>query len=222
MKNPLSAEVMAKRIAREFPDGSFVNLGIGLPTLASSFVPEGRSVVFQSENGLLGYGPLASPGEEDPELVNAGGQFVTLLPGASIFNQAEAFAMIRGGHIDIGVLGALEVSEEGDLASWFVPDRGVGRIGGAMDVAVGVKKLIIAMRHTTKDGKPKIVNKCTYPLTAKKVVKVVVTDLAVMEVTEDGLLLKEVAPGFSTEDIQAVTEPKLRLSNDLKEIDILC
>ena len=221
MKNPLSTEAMAKRIAREFPDGSFVNLGIGLPTLASSFVPEGKSVVFQSENGLLGYGPLASPGEEDPELVNAGGQFVTLLPGASIFNQAEAFAMIKGGHIDIGVLGALEVSEEGDLANWFVPDRGVGRIGGAMDVAVGVKKLIIAMRHTTKDGKPKIVNKCTYPLTAKKVVKVVVTDLAVIEVTEDGLLLKEVAPGFTTEDIQAVTEPKLRLSNDLKEIDIL-
>ena len=151
MKNPLSTEAMAKRIAREFPDGSFVNLGIGLPTLASSFVPEGKSVVFQSENGLLGYGPLASPGEEDPELVNAGGQFVTLLPGASIFNQAEAFAMIKGGHIDIGVLGALEVSEEGDLANWFVPDRGVGRIGGAMDVAVGVKKLIVAMRHTTKD-----------------------------------------------------------------------
>jgi len=221
MKNPLSAEVMAKRIAREFPDGSFVNLGIGLPTLASSFVPEGSSVVFQSENGLLGYGPLASPGEEDPELINAGGQFVTLLPGASISNQAEAFAMIRGGHIDIGVLGALEVSEEGDLANWFVPDRGVGRIGGAMDVAVGVKKLIVAMRHTTKDGKPKIVNKCTYPLTAKKVVKMVVTDLAVIEVTEDGLLLKEVAPGFTAEDIQAVTEPKLRLSNDLKEIDIL-
>ena len=219
MKNPLSTEAMAKRIAREFPDGSFVNLGIGLPTLASSFVPEGKSVVFQSENGLLGYGPLASPGEEDPELVNAGGQFVTLLPGASIFNQAEAFAMIKGGHIDIGVLGALEVSEEGDLANWFVPDRGVGRIGGAMDVAVGVKKLIIAMRHTTKDGKPKIVNKCTYPLTAKKVVKVVVTDLAVIEVTEDGMLLKEVAPGFTAEDIQAVTEPKLRLSNDLKEID---
>ena len=215
MKNPLSTEAMAKRIAREFPDGSFVNLGIGLPTLASSFVPEGKSVVFQSENGLLGYGPLASPGEEDPELVNAGGQFVTLLP----FNQAEAFAMIKGGHIDIGVLGALEVSEEGDLANWFVPDRGVGRIGGAMDVAVGVKKLIIAMRHTTKDGKPKIVNKCTYPLTAKKVVKVVVTDLAVIEVTEDGMLLKEVAPGFTAEDIQAVTEPKLRLSNDLKEID---
>jgi len=220
MKTPLSKESIAKRIAREFPDGSYVNLGIGLPTLASSYVPEGRTVIFQSENGLLGYGPLAAAGEEDPELVNAGGQFVTLLPGASIFNQADAFTMIGGGHIDIGVLGALEVSEEGDLANWFVPARGIGRIGGAMDVAVGVKKLMITMKHTTKDGKPKIVNKCSYPITARKVVKMIFTDVAVIEVNEEGLLLKEIAPGFTAEDIQAVTEPKLKLSADLKEIDV--
>lgn len=220
MKASLSQEAMARRIAQEFPDGSFVNLGIGLPTLASNFIPEGRTVTFQTENGILGCGPLAPEGQEDPELVNSGGQFVTLLSGASIFNQAEAFVMIRGGHIDIGVLGALEVSEKGDLANWFVPRRGVGRIGGAMDVAIGVKKLIVAMTHTTKDGKPKIVKKCTYPLTAKKVVDMIVTDLAVIEVAEDGLLLKEVAPGFTAEEIQAVTEPKLKLSGVLKEIEV--
>jgi len=219
MKTPLSKEAIAKRIASEFPDGSFVNLGIGIPTLASSFVPEGRTVTFQSENGILGYGPLASLGDEDPELVNAGGQFVTLLPGASIFNQADAFTMIGGGHIDIGVMGALEVSEEGDLANWFVPSRGIGRIGGAMDVAVGVKKLMIAMQHTTRDGTAKIVTKCAYPITARKVVKMIFTDLAVIEVNEDGLLLKEIAPGFTAEDIQEVTGPKLILSATLKEID---
>ena len=220
MKTPLSPEAIAKRVAKEFSDGSFVNLGIGLPTLASNFVPEGRTVVFHSENGILGYGPIAPKGKEDPELVNAGGQFVTLLPGASIFDQAESFAMIRGRHIGIGVMGALEVSEEGDLANWFVPERGVGRIGGAMDVAIGVEKLIIAMRHTTNDGKPKIMKKCTYPLTGKRVVNMIVTDLAVIEVIESGLLLKEVAPGFTAEEIQMVTEPKLQWSEDLKEIEM--
>ncbi|GAI18052.1 unnamed protein product, partial [marine sediment metagenome] len=147
-KIPLSSEAMAKRVAEELPDGSFVNLGIGLPTLVSNFVPEGRTVIFQTENGILGCGPIALEGKEDPYLVNAGGQFVTLLPYASIFNQAEAFVMIRGGHIDVSVLGALEVSEEGDLANWFVPARGVGRISGAMDLATGVKKVIITMKHT--------------------------------------------------------------------------
>jgi 3-oxoacid CoA-transferase B subunit len=220
MKAGLSEEAIAKRIAKEFPDGCVVNLGIGLPTLATNFIPEGRTVMCQTENGILRCGPLAPKGEEDPELVNAGGQFVTLLPGASISDQAEAFIMIRGGHIDIGVLGALQVSEEGDLANWFVPERRIGRIGGAMDVAIGVKKLIIAMTHTTKDGTPKIVKKCTYPLTAKKVVAMIVTDLAVIEVTEDGLLLKERAPGFTAEEIQAVTEPKLKLSENFKEMEI--
>ncbi len=209
-KIPLSAEAMARRVAEELPDGSFVNLGIGLPTLVSSFVPEGRTVVFQTENGILGCGPLAPEGKEDPNLVNAGGQFVTLLPYASIFDQVESFAMIRGGHIDISVLGALQVSGDGNLANWFVPERGVGRIGGAMDLVTGVKKVIVITRHTTKDGKPKIVGRCTYPLTGKKVVDMIVTDLAVIAVTEDGLVLKEIALGFTVEEIQAVTEPKLK------------
>lgn len=217
-KIPLSPEAMAKRVAEGLPDGSFVNLGIGLPTLVSSFVPEGRTVIFQTENGILGCGPIALEGKEDPYLVNAGGQFVTLLPYASIFNQAEAFVMIRGGHIDVSVLGALEVSEEGDLANWFVSERGVGRIGGAMDLVTGVKKVIITMKHTTKDGKPKIVKKCSYPLTGKKVVDMIVTNLAVFEITEDGLLLKEIAPGFTVEEIQSLTEPKFKLSEDFKEM----
>ncbi len=219
MKTPLSQEAMAKRIAREFPDGSFVNLGIGMPTMASNYIPQGRTVTFQSENGILGYGPFAPKGEEDPDLVNAGGQFVTLLPGACISNQAEAFDMIRGGHIDISVMGALEVSEEGDLANWFIPQRGVGRIGGAMDVATGVKKLFIAMTHTTKNGEPKILKKCKFPLTAIKVVHTIFTDLAVIEVTPEGLLLKEVAPGYTAEEVQAVTEPRLIVAKDLKEIE---
>ena len=220
MKAPLNPEAMAKRVAKEFPDGSFVNLGIGLPTLASSFIPEGRTIVFQSENGLLGFGPLAPKGEEDLELVNSGGQFVILLPGAAIFDQVEAFVMLRGGHIDIGVLGALEVSEEGDVANWLVPERGVGRIGGAMDVATGVKKLFIVTRHTTKDGKPKIVKKCSYPLTASRVVNTIFTDLAVIEVTPHGLLLKEITPGITPEEVQALTEPKLIIAEDLKEIEL--
>ena len=220
MKTPLNSEAMARRIAKEFPDGSFVNLGIGLPTLASNFIPEGRTVVYQSEIGILGYGSLAPKGEEDPELVNAGGEFITLLDGASIFDSAESFTMIRGGHIDIAVLGALEVSEEGDLANWFIPERGVGRIGGAMDVAIGAKKLFIPMTHTTKEGKPKIVKKCTYPITARGVVNTIFTDLAVIEVTPRGLLLKEVAPGITTEEVQAVTEPKLIIADSIKEIEL--
>ena len=220
MKAPLSPEAIAKRVAKEFPDGSFVNLGIGLPTLSSNFIPEDRTIIFQSENGLLGFGSLAPKGEEDPELVNSGGQFVTLLPGASVFDQVEAFVMIRGGHIDIGVLGALEVSERGDVANWFVPERGIGRIGGAMDVANGVKKLFIVTRHTTKDGKPKIVKKCSYPLTASRAVDTIFTDLAVIEVTPHGLLLKEVTPKITPEEVQALTEPKLTISEDLKEIEL--
>lgn len=220
IKAPLKPEAIARRVAKEFPDGSFVNLGIGLPTLASNFISEGKIVVFQTENGILGCGPVALEGEEDPELVNAGGEFVTLLPGASISNQADAFIMIRGGHIDVAVLGALQVSEDGDLANWFVPERGVGRIGGAMDVAVGAKRLIIAMKHMTKDGRPKIVKKCTYPLTGIKVVDTIFTDLAVIEVVEDGLLLMEIAPGFTVQEVQAVTEPELKLAEDIREMEV--
>ncbi len=216
----LTDEQIAKRIAQEFPDNSFVNLGIGLPTLTSNYIPAGRTVIFQSENGLLGYGPRAKPGEEDSQLVNSGGEFVTLLPGAAIVDQAEAFVMLRGGHIAIGVLGALEVSEQGDVANWMVPERGVGRIGGAMDVATGVEKLFIAMSHTTKDGKPKIVKNCSYPITASKVVHTIFTDMAVIEVTPQGLLLKEVAPGLTPVEVQASTEPKLIIAKDLKEIEL--
>lgn len=219
-ESPLNSDAIAKRIAKEFPDGSFVNLGIGLPTLASNFVPEGKTVVFQTENGILGCGPAALEGEEDPELVNAGGEYVTIIPGASISDQAGAFVMIRGGHIDIAVLGALQVSEAGDLANWFIPKRGVGRIGGAMDVAVGAKRLFVAMKHTTKDGRPKIVNKCTYPLTAEKVVKMIFTDMAVIKVVENGLLLTEIAPGFDVKEVQAITEPKLIFNKDIREIDV--
>jgi 3-oxoacid CoA-transferase subunit B len=216
----LKDEQIAKRIAQEFPDNSFVNLGIGLPTLASNYIPQGRTVIFQSENGLLGFGPLAKAGEEDSQLVNSGGEFVTLLPGAAIVDQAEAFVMLRGGHVAIGVLGALEVSEKGDVANWMVPERGVGRIGGAMDVATGVEKLFIAMTHTTKDGKPKIVKNCSYPLTASKVVHTIFTDMAVIEVTPQGLLLKELAPGMTSEEVQAATEPKLIIAKDIKEIEL--
>ncbi len=220
IRAPLRPEAIARRIAKEFTDGSFVNLGIGLPTLVSIFVSEDKTVVFQTENGILGCGPVALEGEEDPELVNAGGEFVTLLPGASIVNQADAFVMIRGGHIDIAVLGALQVSEDGDLANWFVPERGVGRIGGSMDVAVGVKRLFIAMKHTTKDGRPKIMKKCTYPLTGIKVVDTIFSDLAVIKVVEDGLLLTEIAPGFTVQEVQAVTEPELKLAEDIREMEV--
>jgi len=219
-KTPLHPETMAKRVAQELPDGSFVNLGFGLPTSACNYVPEGRTVIFQTENGILGCGPLAPEGREDPYLVNAGGQFVTLLPYASICDQAEAFAMIRGGHIDISVLGALEVSEEGDLANWFVPERRVGRIGGAMDLVSGVKKVIAIMYHATRDGRAKIVKKCSYPLTGKKVVDTIATDLAFFEITEEGLLLKEIAPGFTVEEIQSLTEPQFKVSEDLKEMEV--
>lgn len=219
-KTPLGKEAMAKRVAEELPDGSFVNLGFGLPTSASNYVPEGRTVIFQTENGILGCGPSAPEGKEDPYLVNAGGQFVTLLPYASICDQAEAFAMIRGGHIDISVLGSLEVSEEGDLANWFVPERRIGRIGGAMDLVAGVKKVIVVMHHATRDGKPKIVKKCSYPLTGKKVVNTIVTDLAFFEITEEGLILKEIAPGFTVEEIQSLTEPQFKVSEDLKEMEV--
>lgn len=169
---------------------------------------------------IVDVGELAPEGREDPHLVNAGGQFVTLLPYASICDQAEAFAMIRGGHIDISVLGALEVSEEGDLANWFVPERRVGRIGGAMDLVAGAKKVIIIMYHATRDGRANIVKKCSYPLTGKKVVDTIVTDLAFFEITEEGLLLNEIAPGFTVEEIQSLTEPQFKVSQDLKEMEV--
>jgi len=220
MKQRLDRETMAMRVAKEFQDGDVVNLGIGIPTLASNFIPQGRQVIFHTENGALGFGPIASEGEEDIDLINAGGQFVTRLTGMSFFHHADSFAMIRGGHIDITVLGGLQVSERGDLANWMSPERGVGNIGGAMDLAVGSEKVIVAMEHTMKNGEPKIVRECSYSLTGKECVNLIVTDLAVIEVTPHGLVLKEVAPGWSAEEVQALTEPRLLLAEDLKEIEL--
>jgi 3-oxoacid CoA-transferase subunit B len=217
----LSRELIALRISKELEDGTYVNLGIGIPTLVSDWI-EGRDIVLQAEIGMLNTGPLALE-DVDQDLINASCQPVTELPGACYFSIAESFAMIRGGYMDVAVLGALQVSEGGDLAGWNNPERGfgenIGNIGGSMDLAVGAKKVIAAMTHVTNKGEPKIVKQCSYPVTARGVVKLIVSDLAVIEVTPHGLLLKEVAPGLSAEDVQSVTEPKLIVSKDLKEIE---
>ncbi len=214
-KERLDREIVAMRVARELRDGDVVNLGIGIPTLCSQFVPEGRSVTYHSESGVLGYGPMAEPGEEDVDLINAGGQFLAPSPGMSFFNSVEGFAMIRGGHVDVAVLGALQVSERGDLANWMLPHRGIGNVGGAMDLAVGARRIIVAMEHTDKSGSPKVVRECSFPLTAPECVSLIVTDIAVMQVAHDGLILTETAPGWSAEDVQALTEARLDVSPDL-------
>ena len=217
----LSRELIALRVASELEDGTCVNLGIGIPTLVSDWI-EGRDIVLQSEIGMLNTGPLATQENLDQDLINASCQPVTELPGCCYFSDCESFAMIRGGYMDVAVLGALQVSEKGDLAGWNNPERGlpegIGNIGGSMDLAVGARKVIIAMKHVTNKGEPKIVRECTYPLTAKEVVKLIVSDLAVIEVTPEGLLLKEVASGLTAEDVQSVTEPQLIISPDLTEI----
>ncbi len=218
----LSRELIALRVSKELEDGTYVNLGIGIPTLVSDWI-EGRDIVLQAEIGMLNTGPLAAQENVDQDLINASCQPVTELPGTCYFSLAESFAMIRGGYMDVAVLGALQVSEKGDLAGWNNPERGfpdtIGNIGGSMDLAVGAKKVIVTMMHVTNDGEPKIVKECTYPLTAQGVVKLIVTDLAVIEVTPQGLLLKEVASGLTAKDVQSVTEPKLIVAQDLKEIE---
>ncbi len=219
-KERLDREVLAMRVAKELPDGAFVNLGIGIPTLVSNYIPEGQVVYYHSESGVLNCGPLADEGEEDIDLINAGGQFLKAVPGMSFFSSAEAFAMIRGGHIDVTVLGALQVSENGDLANWMLPERGVGNIGGAMDLAAGAKKVIVAMEHTDRNGASKIVSNSTYPPTGRGCVSLIVTDIAVIEVTESGLVLKEVAPGWTAEEVQELTEARLAFEPDLKEIEL--
>ena len=202
-------------------DGYYVTLGIGIPTLVSDFIPQDVEVVLHSENGILKYGAIVyDPQEMDPELVNAGAQPVSLLPGGCFFHQADSFAMIRGGHIDICVLGGLQVSEKGDLANWMIPERKVGSIGGSMDLAMGAKKVIVAMEHTSPSGEPRIVKKCSYPLTGKGVVNTIVTNLAFIEVTTEGLLLREIASGLTPEEVQEVTEAKLTLATDLKEMQL--
>jgi 3-oxoacid CoA-transferase subunit B len=210
-KTRLTREQIAERAAMELPDGVYVNLGWGIPNLIAAYVPSNISVYFHSENGILGMGPRAKPGEEDFDLVDAMKVPVTLLSGGSYFSQDDAHVMTRGGHLDICILGGLQVSERGDLANWRVPGaKGAGGIGGAMDISVGAQKLIVTMEHTAKDGSPKIVKTCTYPLTAIECVDTIITDLAVIDVAPDGLVLREVAPGFTPEEVQAVTEPKLR------------
>lgn len=220
MKSGLSRELIAQRVAKELRDGYYVNLGIGLPTLVSNFIPEEIEIVFHSENGILGFGRIANEEEIDPDLINAGSQPITLKPGAAFFDSADAFAMIRGGHIDTVVLGAFQVSEKGDLANWMTPERKVGSIGGSMDLVGAGKEVIVAMEHTTRSGEPKIVKECTYPLTGRRVVNLIITNLAVIEVVPEGLLLKEVAPSVTPEEVQAVTEPKLKLAKDLREMEL--
>jgi len=216
----LDREVIAMRVAKELQDGDVVNLGIGIPTLCSQFVPEGRTIMYHSESGVLNYGPMAEPGEEDVDLINAGGQFLAPYPGMSFFNSAEAFAMIRGGHIDVTVLGAFQVSDKGDLANWMLPERGIGNVGGAMDLAAGSRRVIVAMEHTDRSGAPKVVSECTYPLTGRECVSLIVTDIAVMEVTPRGLVLLEVAPGWTAEEVQLKTEARLIISPDIKDMEL--
>lgn len=212
-------EVIAKRVAMELNDGDVVNLGIGLPTKVANYVPDDIEVIFQSENGFLGMGPAPEKGKEIKNLVNAGAMPVTTLPGAAFFDSSTSFGIIRGGHVDATVLGALQVDEEGNLANWMIPGKLVPGMGGAMDLVVGAKKVIVAMTHTAK-GNVKILKKCNLPLTAKSQVNLIVTEMGVMEVTKEGLVLKEINPEFSVEEVQAVTEAKLIISEDLKEMEV--
>ena len=219
-KPRLDREVVAMRVAKELPDGGYVNLGIGIPTLVSSFVPEGSVVFYHSESGVLNCGPLAEEGEQDIDLINAGGQFLEPVPGMAFFSSVEGFAMIRGGHVDVTVLGAHQVSASGDLANWMLPERGVGNIGGAMDLAAGAKQVIVAMEHTNRQNQPKIVQECSYPITGKECVSLIVTDLAVIQPTAEGLVLKEVAPGWTPEEVQELTGAILIFDPDLKEYEL--
>src|ERR1700676_180251 len=220
-KPRLTREQIAQRAALELPDGAYVNLGWGIPNLIADYLPREITVYFHSENGILGMGRRAKTGEEDFDQVDAMKVPVTLTPGASFFHQADAHLMTRGGHLDVAVLGGFQVSEKGDLANWKIPgSKGSGGIGGAMDIASGAKKLIVCMEHSTKDGAPKVVKKCNYPLTGLECVDTIVTDIAVIDVTKDGLVLREVAPGWSAPEVQALTEAKLRVHQHTPEMKL--
>jgi 3-oxoacid CoA-transferase subunit B len=216
----LPRDAIARRVAAALQDGDYVNLGVGLPMQVPTYIEHPKRVMFHAENGVIGFGPRPAMGEEDWDLINAGFQPITLLPGGAIVDSAEAFAIVRGRHLDVAILGGLQVSEHGDLANWRRPERPVGAVGGAADIALGARRVFVAMEHVTRDGALRILHRCTYPLTAIHAVHTIFTDVAVMRITADGLVLEEKAPGWSVEDVQAITEPRLTVSDSLSDIVI--